>query len=262
MSQSQTGSPSPLNINSLQDAAQNLLLFLASIVSKTADMIVRPFFGTRYYPPAVDAFAFLLLLIVASVHSAALEMTHMIPFVMGPPPPQGMFDLWWLVKISFLAQIVHRIRLFRRMVDVSREKFSWYEGPALPILKLIPGNKSFWRSRILIEPALVFAAASMLQHLFIFQSSVATFLQVSAVALCIKQSLHWYMSWQVMRDVIDATNGAPLMSAFIENSATDEELAPVHLASFPKDTTPEIRRVAAIQVARAYGQTTTLGENQ
>jgi hypothetical protein len=165
MSQNQAGSSSPLNINNLQDAAQNLLLFLASIVSKTADMIVRPFFGTRYYAPAVDAFAFLLLLIVASVHTAAVEMTHMIPFVTGPPPPQGMFDLWWLVRISFLAQIIHRIRLFRRMMDVSREKFSWYEGPALPILKLIPGNKSFWRSRILIEPAIVFAAASVLQHL-------------------------------------------------------------------------------------------------
>lgn len=262
MSQSQPGSSSPLNINNLQDGAENLLLFLASIVSKTADMAVRPFFGTRYYPPAVDAFAFLLLLIVASIHTMAVEMTHMVPFVAGPPPALGIFDLWWLVRISFLVQIVHRIRLFRRMVDVSREKFSWYEGPALPILKLIPGGTSFWRSRILIEPALVFAAASILQHLFIFQSSLATFIQVSAAALFVKQSLHWYMSWKVIRDVIDATNGAPLMNAFIENSATDEELAPVHLASFPKDTTPEIRRVAAIQVARAYGQTTTLGENQ
>jgi hypothetical protein len=261
MNPNQAGPSSPLDINNLQDAALNLLLFLASIVSKSADSMVRPLFGSRYYQPAVDAFAFLLLIVVASMHSLAAEVTHMIPFVGGPPLPAGMFDLWWLVRISFLLQIVHRIRLFRLMINPSKEKFSWYEGPALPFMGLIPGSRSFWKTRTLIEPALVFAVASVLQHLFIFQSSLATFLQVSAVALFVKQSLHWYMSWQVMRDALDAANAAPLMNDFIEGRATDEEMAPVHLASFPKDTTPEIRRVAAIKVARAYGQTTTLGEN-
>ena len=261
MNPNQAGRSGPLDINNLEDAAQNILLFIASIVSKTADTAVRPLFGTRYYSPAVETFAFLLLIVVASVHSMAVEMTHMIPFVGGPPPAAGMLDLWWLVRISLIVQIIQRIRLFRRMINVSRERFSWYEGPPLPLLQFIPGCSSFWRTRSLMEPALVFVVASVLQHLFIFQSSLATFLQVSAVALFVKQSLHWYMSWQVMRDAIDAANAAPLMSAFIEGRATDEEMAPIHLASFPKDTTPEIRRVAAIKVARAYGQSTTLGEN-
>lgn len=261
MSQSQAGTSSPLNINNLQDGAENLLLFAASIVAKTADMIVRPFFGTRYYPPAVDAFAFLFLLLIAAIHSAFFSLTHVIPFVAAPPPPPGMLDLWWLVKISFLAQIFHRARLLRRMIDFSKERFSWYEGPALPFMPLIPGSKSFWRTRIFIEPALVFITASVLQHVFIFQSSLATFIQVSAVALSVKQSLHWYTTWEVTRDVIDGLNGGPIMNDFIEGRATEEELVPLHLASFPKDTTPETRRAAAIQVARAYGQNTTLGEN-
>jgi hypothetical protein len=261
MSQNQTGSSSPLSINNLQDGAENLLLFLASILGKTADMVVRPFFGTRYYPPAVDAFAFLFLLLIAGIHSAFFALTHVIPFVAAPPPPPGMFDLWWLVKISFLAQIFHRARLLRRMIDFSKERFSWYEGPALPFIQLIPGSKSFWRTRIFIEPALVFMTASVLQHVFIFQSSLATFIQVSAVALALKQALHWNMSWQVMRDAMDALHTAPLMSAFIDNRATEEELAPIHLASFPKDATPEVRRAAAIHVARSYGQSTLEGEN-
>lgn len=260
MSQTPTRPSGLLNVNDMQDALENLLLFICSIVGKTADMAVRPFFGTRYYPPAVDAFAFLLLLFIAGIHSAFFALTHMIPLVAAPPPPPGMFDLWWLVKISFLLQIIHRIRLFRRMVDLTKEKFSWYEGPALPFVRLIPGSKSFWRTRVIIEPAFVFIAASVLQRVFIFQPSLATFIQVSAIALAAKQSLHWYMSWQVIRDAMDTSNAAPIMSAFIGNQATEEELAPVHLASFPKDTTPEVRRAAAIHVSRSYGQSAIEGE--
>jgi hypothetical protein len=257
----QNQNPSLFNPNNLQDAAENLLLFISSIISKPADMIVRPFFGTQYYPPAVDAFSFIFVLLIAGIHEAFFSLTHMIPFVAAPPPPLGIFDLWTLVKVMFLLQIFHRIRLFRRMTDMSKEKFSWYEGPALPFIPLLPGGKSFWKQRVLLEPVLVFAAASVLQHAFIFQSGLATFMQVSAVALFVKQSLHWYASWQVRRTAMDAANGAPLMSAFIQGTASEQELEPVHLASFPKDSTPEIRRIAAAHVARSYGQIITPGEN-
>jgi hypothetical protein len=257
--QQQSGSPSLLNPNNLQHAAENILLFVSSIVSKPADMAVRPFFGTRYYPPAVDAFSFIFLLLIAGIHEAFFSLTHIIPLVAAPPPPPGIFDLWTLVKAMFLLQIFHRIRLFRRMTDMSREKFSWFEGPGLPFLSVL--SKSFWRLRVLIEPAFVFAAASILQHTFIFQSSLATFMQVAAVALAIKQSLHWYASWEVRRDVMDIGSTAPLMSAFIQGTASEQDLEPVHLASFPKDSTPEIRRIAAQHIARSYGQIMPEGEN-
>jgi len=257
----QQQSPSLLNPNTLQDAAQNILLFVSSIISKSADMAVRPFFSTQYYPPAVDAFAFLLILLIAGINTAFFSLTHIIPLVAAPPPPPGLFDLWTLVKVTFLLQIFHRGRLFLRMVHMERERFSWYEGPPLPIIYLLPGGKSFWTQRVLLEPALVFAAASVLQHVFIFQSSLATFLQVSAVALSVKQSLHWYSTWEVRRNAMDIANAAPLMSAFIQGTASEQELEQVHLASFPKDSTPEIRRIAAQHVARSYGQTIPEGED-
>jgi hypothetical protein len=205
--------------------------------------------GIEYYPPGV-VFLSTLLMLFLPLFSMGISM---IPFIGGHPPP-GLFDLGSLSKLFFLLSFVHGIRIYRLMAHPEREEFSWYEGPPLFFIKLIPGSKSFWVTRLVIEPVFVFVTASVLGGLFIFQSGLVTFLHVSAIALAFKQFTVWYRTWEMLRDILDSRNAAPLFSKVVENTATDEDRSVIYLASLQRNASPDLKKSAAEQVATAYGQ--------
>jgi hypothetical protein len=144
------------------------------------------------------------------------------------------------------------------MIHPESEQFSWYEGPALPIFRLVPGT--FWTIRIICEPVFVFVTAMVLENFFILQPGAAHFLMVSAAMLGMKQYIAWYMQWQFLRELMDTRNSAPIIAKIVDNSATEDELAAVHLASIPKDIPDDLRRETASFIARAFTGTDIPGE--
>src|SRR6202034_4038128 len=94
--------------------------------------------------------------------------------------PAGLFGVGSLSKLYFLLSFVHGFRLWRRILDMSREERSTYEGPPLPFFALLPKSDSFWFSRIVLEPVFVLVTATVLGRIFIFQSGLTLYLQIAA----------------------------------------------------------------------------------
>ncbi len=92
----------------------------------------------------------------------------------------------------------------------------------------------------------------MLQDLLFIQSELTIYLRLVALALFMKSLIVRRQTFLYFRRLLDARYTAPLIAKLVENQATDEDLAPIHLASFPKNIDPEIREAAAKQIARAY----------
>lgn len=51
---------------------------------------------------------------------------------------------------------------------------------------------------------------------------------------------------------MDARFAGPIVAALAENRETEEDLASIHLASFPKDLAPDIRKAAVSHIARIF----------
>lgn len=144
------------------------------------------------------------------------------------------------------------------------EQHSRYEGPALPFFAFLPKSNSFWFTRIVLEPCFVFLAAIVLQDLLIVQSGLGTYLQVATLALAMKNYVRWFRTYQFIRDGLDNAFAAPEVAKLLDNTATQEGLAKINVAGFPKDLDPTTRRAAAVQIARAISPETfaaTKGED-
>ena len=122
----------------------------------------------------------------------------------------------------------------------------------MPFLTRIPWARSFHVTRIIVEPTLILIASVVLQDLLFIQSSLAIYLRVAALALSMKSFVCWYRSWEYLRDVLDAKNAGPIIARLASDSASDDDLAAINLASFPKDVAPDLRAEAVVSIARAY----------
>jgi len=240
-----------MNVQHLHNTAINLVEAVCSVISMPIETLLRPWYGTRYYPPPVVFFSAMLMILIPAISAVMDGFAAMIPFF-HPARTIGLFDIGSLAKLFFLLGIIHAVRLFRRMTHMSSEENSTYEGPPLPFFQLIPWSRSFWLQRIAIEPAFVLIASVVLQDFFIIQSGLATYLRLAAFALAAKNFVSWHRAWEYLRDLLDARNAAPILARLVENDATEAELSTIHLASFPTDVPPEIRTQAAISIARAY----------
>jgi hypothetical protein len=176
--------------------------------------------------------------------------------------PEALFGIGSLSKLFFLLSLIHGFRTYRRMFRPELEEHSRYEGPPLPFINLLPGAKNFWLTRIVLEPALVLIAATVLQGMFIFQPGLAHFLQFAALCLTMKSFISWFRSFQFLRDVLDARNSGPIIGRFVENTATQDELNSLHLASLPKDISPELRRSTAVHIARIVSPSTPITDSK
>ena len=254
MLSAQNSSPGAVNMSHLHNTAVNVVEAICSVVAMPVEVCLRPSFGTRFYPIPVFFFAALLMIGLPTFSAIFDGIVGMIPFS-HPSRTIGMFDIGSLAKLFFLALAVHFVRLYRRVLHVSLESHSRYEGNPLPFFALLPGSHSWWRVRTLYEPLFVFLTATILHDLFIFTSGLSTYLRCAALALAVKSCVSFFRSWEAIRDLIDAGNAAPVLSKLVENTATQEELAPMHLASFPREISEDVRAKAAVSIARAYSAT-------
>jgi hypothetical protein len=75
---------------------------------------------------------------------------------------------------------------------------------------------------------------------------------VAAFMLAMKQYVAWYMQWQFLRGLMDMRNAGPIIAKLVDNTATEDELATIHMASIPKDIPDDLRRDTAAHIARAF----------
>jgi hypothetical protein len=127
------------------------------------------------------------------------------------------------------------------MIYMEKEQWSTFEGPSLPFFRLVPKASSFWLTRIFYEPIFICILTFVLEHTFIIQSGLATYLYFAAFALGMKEFCVWYRGWEYLRTLMDMKFASPLIAKMSRNEATEEELAPIHLASLPKNIPSEIR---------------------
>lgn len=242
-------SQGPMDINHFQNGALNLVYNVCSIACCPVEMALRPQYGSRYFPPIILMFSAAMMIALPIFSELAETFGRMVPF-MRFRGDAGMFGITTLSRLFFLGAFVHGLRVWRRMVHMDREEHSQFEGPPLPIFSLFPG--SFWIVRILYEPIFVFALGVVLPNFFVLQASAAHYLMFAGVMLAMKQYCAWYIQWQFLRSLMDMRNTGPIIAKLVDNTATEDELATVHLASLPKNIPDDVRRDTADHLARAF----------
>jgi hypothetical protein len=155
-------SESATPLDQMQNIALAVTETICSVFCMPLEMILRPQYGTRYYPAYVTFFSAMLMIIIPAFSTMASDAFSMIPFT-HIAVPVGVFDMWSLSKLFFFLLFLHGFRLWRRMVYMDLEKFSRFEGPALPFFRLLPGGRAFNFVRIVLEPLTVIVATGILQ---------------------------------------------------------------------------------------------------
>jgi hypothetical protein len=226
------------SIDHFQDGMVNFVYTFCSMICSPVEQVVRPRYGSRYFPPIVDCLSAIMMIVLPPVFGLAEGFSHMVPFVRFNAS-MGMFGLGTLSQLYFLARFIHAIRVWRLMVNPFREKNSMYEGPPLPFFRIFP--LPFWFTRIAVEPLAVFVLAITLRDSFILQPAAASFLMFSAVMLAMKEYCAWYMTWSFLRGLLDMTIAGPIIAKYVGNTATTEELETIHLAGAPKNLPDDVR---------------------
>ncbi len=248
--------PGVTNINQFHDQMCNLVYNFCSIVTMPVEMVLRPRYGSRYFPPLIIFFSSVMMIVVPVFVAMAGAVGGLIPFA-RVAAPRGIIGMGDLSRFFFIGAFIHGLRTWWRMIHMEREQNSLDPGPPLPIFYLFPKGSSFWFCRIVWEPVFLFAASVVLTNMFILQSSAATYLQVAAVALAMKNYVGWYQQWQYLRQIMDMNFVGPILAKLAQNQATDKELATANLASFPKNLPPDIRRGAVAHLARIFSSGAT-----
>jgi hypothetical protein len=239
------------NIDGFQNTAVNVVDAVCSTVARPIELILRPTHGTRYFTVPVVFLSTMLMIFLPALSAVTEDLEHMLPFT-NFHAAVGLFGIGSLSKLYFFLSFVHGIRLWRLMIYMEKEKISTFEGPPLFFFHLLPKSNSFWFTRIVLEPAAVLIAATVLGRLFIFQSGLTTYLQIGALMLSMKELIEFHRAWEYLRQVMDSGNLAPIIASMVENRATQEDLAKAHLASFPANTSPDMRRWVVGHFARVY----------
>jgi hypothetical protein len=242
--------PGALNLAHMHESGLNAIELICGSIARPVDLFLRPWSGSRYYPLPVIALSTALMLIIPGALAMFDAISGMIPFF-HPSPSIGFLGIWSFTQIFALASVLHGIRIYRRMLHMHLEEHSTFDGAPLPFFPLIPWCQSFWVTRIVAEPVFLLLISVVLQDLFVIQLSLAIYLRVAAVALALKNFTVWFRSWTYLRELLDARNASPILARLAEDKASDNELAAINLAAFPKDVAPEIRTQAAVSI-RAY----------
>ena len=188
----------------------NVVYNVCGIVTMPVEMVLRPHYGSRYFPPVIMFFQRR----DDDLHPADFQLRrgggH---FFLCASGIRGPFGMWGLSKLFFLGALRARHpHMAALMIHMEREQNSQYEGPPLFIFNWLPGT--FWRVRILYEPLFLFVLSIVLPNFFILQPSAANFLDFSAMVLAMKKYTAWYMQWQFLRGLMDMQFGADHRSHF------------------------------------------------
>lgn len=253
----------PLDLEQMQNYGMNLVELFCAIFCMPIELILRPKFGSRYFSPPVWFLSSVVILIQVAVADTLAAFSMPLIFMAARVHrPEALFGMGSLAKLFFVLSFIHGFRIYRRMFKPELENHSRYEGPPVFLIQLIPGSRNFWLTRVVIEPAIVLIIATVLQGMFLFQPGLAHYLQFAAICLSMKSFIDWYKSFQFLRDILDARHAGPIIASFVENAASQEDLNSLHLANLPKDLSPEMRRYAAVHIARIISPGTTIPEPQ
>jgi hypothetical protein len=221
-----------------------------SIFSMPVEVILRPQYGTRYFQPQTALFSVVAMLVLSMISEFASSYSNPL-FIAAHihREPQGLFGIGSLCELFIVVILLHTPRLYRRMIHMDLEPHSEFEGPTLFFFQLVPGGKSFYFTRIVLEPALVMIVAFVMNRLFIFRTDLEYFLMFSALCLALKSFVSWRVQWELIRKIMDAQFAAPVIASLLDDKASQKDLEQIHLASFPKDIPTDIRRSAAAYMA-------------
>src|SRR5450631_4282154 len=106
------------SIEQFQETALNVMYNVASIFTMPVEILIRPQFGSRYFSAPNLFLSAIMLSLAAAFSSIAEGVGNMIPFV-HVRGPVGAFGIGSMATLFFLANIVHSIRIWRRMLDMS-----------------------------------------------------------------------------------------------------------------------------------------------
>ena len=240
-----------MNIEQMQETAMNVSYNLSSIVTMPVEIWLRLFFGSTYFSALILPFSLGMMLAASAFSSVAGTVGQMIPFV-HLHGPVGIFGIGDMTLLFLLSSVVHGIRIWRRMIHPETEEISFFEGPPLPFFRLLPKGNSFWFVRIVYEPLFVWMLATALANLLIIQSPLMVYLKVAAFFLALKQYVAWYRSWAYARGLMDMANIGPILARLVQNNASQDDMARLHLASLPADLPPDIHKATVAHLARAY----------
>jgi hypothetical protein len=67
-----------------------------------------------------------------------------------------------------------------------------------------------------------------------------------------KNFIGFYRAWEYIRNILDTRNAGPIIAKMSMGTASQADLAPIHMASFPKNVSEDIRKSAVSHLARAY----------
>lgn len=249
--------PNPLEnagtqtIEQYYDTGLNIAYNIASIFAMPVEIFIRPHFGSQYFFVLTPFLSMIVLSIAAAFTTVAVGVGQMIPFA-GIRGPAGIFGLGSMTAVFFLANCIHGVRLWRRMVFMELEDISTNEGPPLPFFKFLPRGESHWVCRVFYEPAFVWLLAGILSTFLIIQGPLVLFLRIAALCLAMKSYVAWYKNWAYVRNLMDVANAAPIVSRILSSTATEDDKARVHLASLPNNLPPDIHKAAMDRIARAY----------
>jgi hypothetical protein len=144
------------------------------------------------------------------------------------------------------------------MIHPETETHSEWEGEPLPFLSplfaLLPGGNNFWPVRIVYEPLTLGIGAAVLNLLHVLDGNATTYLLVAAALLSVKCSMEWYRAWLYVRILLDGQAAAPIIAAAMKGTASDADMARVHLAGFSKALPPQVRAAAIAQRAGGLPQ--------
>jgi hypothetical protein len=238
-----------MSLEQYQKTAINMIENVCGIICMPIELFLRPFYGTRYFPLAVSFFSMILMVFLPFMSATARSIGGMVPFT-HQAPIAGLFGLGAFSYLYFLVLAIHGVRVWRRMIYMDREPLSTFEGPSLPFFRPLPKGDTFWVTRIFYEPIFVCVLTFALEHTFIIQSALATYLYVAAFALGMKEFCVWYRVWEFLRNMKDITVTGPIVSKVARNEATNDELASIHLASLPKNIPLDMRKSLAEHIRR------------
>lgn len=247
------GASEEMHVEHLQNNAINIVETICSVICQPVEIILRPQYGTRYFPVPVTFFSSAMMLLLPGIMLLFSNFMNMIP-LLHAPQPVGMFGLGDYAKLYFLLSAVHGVRLWRRMFDMSREEHSEYEGPGQFCFRFLPKGDSFYVVRIVWEPLFVLIVSIVLQDLFIIQSPLNLFLEFSAMALLMKNFIAWFRGWEYMRKILDMQYAGPILAKMATGTATPAETERLHIATIPTNVPPDIRQATIAHYARNYMQ--------
>jgi hypothetical protein len=252
-----------LNVSNLQDTAKNVVYAFCSVFAMPVEVILRPWYGTRFHEPAFAFFSIVAMLIL-SMASSLMSSSFIPPLLIAAriQRPHALFGIGSLCELFLFLLFLHGLRLYRRMWNMSLEMHSQFEGPALPFFQLLPGGGSFWFTRIVLEPAFVILTAFVLNRLFIFRDDLEAFLIFSGLCLAMKSFISWYVQWEMLRKIFDMQYAGPIIASLVEGQANPKDLERIHLASFPNDVPSDIRKSAAVHIARVVSGGTINNETR